>query len=176
MTEENEKQPGSGIGLCLTSAICIVLAAITAIDPGEKDFSAAFGGLIVAACFGLPGAWKLTRHRARQRQQRLQAHFAGYLKTHDSFTVAEMARKMAMSEFETESLIFKLIDELELELAFLGKSRRYHRRGALQEPHHQLTICPGCGGAIGAQILLAGETITCQYCDKTIVADELPGD
>lgn len=156
--------------LSVLGAMWILLCFLFLMDSNQRNKDAFLGCIMLAIIFGLPGGVILWRQRVRRKEREFHSQLLGYVKSLDTFTVEELARKIGRSEIEAEGLVVSLIEREELDLAFHRRTRQYMHRKRLKTEHKLLSRCPTCGAAIGQQIILEGEDAHCQYCDHSLLA------
>jgi len=154
--------------MVVIALISLSLAILTVIENDPKNEGATYGFMMFAFMFGIPGLWLCIRGRKRYQHEQLNRQLSGYFRSHDSFTVAEMAHKIGKTEMETEQLIFNLLDEKKTDLVFHRKTRQYFHKNRIQKNFHQVDRCSACGASLKQEIVFAGENISCQYCGHQI--------
>lgn len=150
--------------MVMIALISLSLALLTIVESDPENEGATYGFLMFAFMFGIPGLWLCIRGRKRFKHDQLNRQLSGYFKSHDSFTVTEMAQKIGKTEMETEQLIFNLLDETKTDLVFHRKTRQYFHKNRIHQNFHQIDRCSACGASLKQEIVFADEILSCQYC------------
>ena len=154
--------------MVMIALISFSLALLTVFESDPESEGATYGFMMFALMFGIPGLWLCFRGRKRFKHEQLNRQLSGYFKSHDSFTVTEMAQKIGKTEMETEQLIFDLLDDNKTDLVFHRKSRQYFHKNRLHKNYQQIERCSACGASLKQEIVFAGETLSCQYCGHQV--------
>ena len=75
---------------------------------------------------------------------------------------------------EVEGLIVRLGNRDDIDLVFHRPDRSWLHRGRIDPGHNVVTQCPSCGAQVGAQLVMAGEKIPCQYCNTPLETQTKP--
>ena len=154
--------------LTIIALIACALMLLTIIENDPENVDARYGFAMFTFMFGVPGLWLCIRGRKQQKHDALHQQLSGYFKSHDSFTVTEMAKKIGKTEIETEQLIFCLIEANTLDLVFHRPSRKYFNTNRLHRKFQQVNRCPSCGATLKREITFDDEIVSCQYCGHQI--------
>jgi DNA-directed RNA polymerase subunit RPC12/RpoP len=154
--------------LTIIALISCALMLLTIIENDPEHTDASYGFAMFAFMFGVPGLWLCIRGRKQKKHDTLHQQLSGYFKSHDSFSVLEMAQKIGKSEMETEQLIFHLIEDKSLDVVFHRRSRKYFHTNRLEQKFQQINRCPSCGANLKKEIAFDDEIISCQYCGHQI--------
>ena len=160
------------LGWFLTACgiIWLFLAVLMVIEDDPDHPRAEYGGAMLTAIFLVPGTVLLVQHYAGQKSRALHEQLTGYLRSHDSFTVGEMATKIGRTEMETEALISTLMEREELALVFHRPSRSYYHRDRIRSAHGYVRQCPSCGASMPEELVFDGDHVSCVYCGVDLAA------
>lgn len=125
---------------------------------------AAFGGVFMAALLGVPGVLTRRAAVARERELALQEQMVGFVRTHDSFSINELAAHIGKTPGEAQTLLNRDIARYRLPLVMHRASGRYLRLDRLSTAAQVAEQCQTCGGSLGNQVVFVGEQLTCPYC------------
>jgi len=139
----------------------------------EVEHSAATGLVLVVAMLGIPGGLLLRSGLARQREQHLQEQMVAFVRTHDAFSIDELAAQIGKTPAEAQTLLNRDIARYRLPLVMHRASGRYLRLDRLSTAAQVAERCQSCGASLGNQIVFAGERLTCPYC-ASVVATHAP--
>src|SRR5882724_840951 len=143
----NSMQKAGGC-LTLIALPFFPLAVFMVADPkkGETTMQSAAPGLFFGTAFLFPGlALFLYGRRVRRDNEFLEA-VTGMVRSHDRFTVADLANKIGRTELETEGIVARIIVAHNgVDLVFHRPSRTYMHRGRLAAGQHVIDRCPSCG-------------------------------
>lgn len=136
----------------------------------DGDRSAAAGGVLLAGLLGAPGF--LLRRSAinKDRERVLQEQMVGFVRTHDAFSIDELAAHLGKTPAEAQTLLNRDIARYRLPLVMHRASGRYLRLDRLSTAAQVAEKCQSCGASIGNQIVFAGEQLTCPYCASVVVS------
>ncbi|MCA9692558.1 MAG: hypothetical protein R3A51_05775 [Nannocystaceae bacterium] len=157
-------------GLCLFLTLLFYLDYATTPEPQERDRSAIFGGLFLAAIAGIPGGVLMWRVQVARRERAFEDELTGYVTSLDAFTVAELAGKIGRTEMETAGLIARMVGERGVDLAFHRPSGRYMHRERVHKAHAIIDRCPSCGASVQHEIVFFGEAVSCRYCGSALAS------
>ncbi len=96
----------------------------------------------------------------------------GIVRSHDRFTTTEVSDKLELPFDAAEALILELAQRPDLDLVFHRPDQSWMHRGRLRVKHAVVTKCPSCGAGVGSQVVFAGESVACPYCDSPLRATE----
>jgi len=162
-------------GCVLTIAgACYLLAAFMFLDPleGTGRFDSLVPGLFFGSVALVPGLWLYLGARAAAREKELTERAVGLVRSHDSFTTDEFARKLGVDYAKAEEEILQVAQREDADLVFHRPDQKWMHRGRLTVKHAVVTKCPSCGAGVGAQVVFEGESVACQYCNQPLVARE----
>lgn len=155
------------VALSLIALFCSILVAF---DETE-DRGTVLAFLMFAGFFGFPGGLIVWRHTRNERERQFRAQLTGYLRTHDRFTVEEIAKKIGRTELETDRLVAEIVSEAALDLVFHRSDRAYMHRNRIAAGAKVFDRCASCGAALNHEVVLEGETATCAYCGSSLGTD-----
>gem|GEM_PF-5328746 len=144
------------------SLMCLPFAA------GDGNGSAAMGFGIVGTLFGVPGALLLYAARKLGRNDSRQLLMVGFVRSHDAFTIDELAAHLGVRPEQATMLLSKEIATFQLPLVVHRATGRYLRLDRLQRQAQVADRCQSCGASIGHQIVFEGEALGCQYCGGNV--------
>ena len=156
-------------GGCLTLLALpfIALAVMMFFDPpkGDTPLKALVPGLFFASVVLWPGlALWIVGGRSRREREFLDA-VAQMVRSHDSFSVSELSRKIGRTELETEALIGRIAHrDPTIDLVFYRPRREYIHRQRLGGAHRIVDRCPHCGAPAQHQVVFPGDSVACTYC------------
>lgn len=158
------------LGWCLSvlGILGFLTAVLAAFDADNEKTDAVLGLLMLGAFFGVPGGFILWGTKKTAREQRFRAEFTGFLRSHDEFTITEMAQKIGRTELETEQLVARAITEDKLDLVFHRADRRYLHRNRIRQSFKVFERCSACGGQLRHELALEGEVVSCPYCGSPV--------
>jgi hypothetical protein len=152
--------------LLIPGALLLIMLPIAMIE-GEWDV---VGGLVfLVGLFGAPGGLLLRSGILRQRSTVLQAQMVAFVRTHDAFSINELAAHIHRSPAEAQRLLDLDIARYRLPLVMHRASGRYLRLDRLSRAAQVAERCQSCGGSLGTQIVFEGERLTCPYCASVVV-------
>lgn len=136
----------------------------------DKGFSGAFyGAMLLMVLFGLPGSAIYFLNRKAIEHIDFLTRFKGFLRSHDRFTVSDIAQKIQRSELETELLIAELNQSDDnIELVFHRPTREYIHRNRLRQDERIIDRCNSCGATFTGQVLTVTEKVLCEYCGSPL--------
>ena len=134
----------------------------------DGDQGAAIGAVFVGGLFGIPGGLLLRAGLSRHRDERLQRQMVGFVRSHDAFSINELAAHIGKSPAEAQALLTNDIARYHLPLLMHRPSGRYLRLDRLSHAAQIADRCQSCGGSLGGQIVFAGEQLTCPYCSSRV--------
>lgn len=133
-------------------------------DVDEKGMGLSFAG----ACFPgflVTGIFTIyTGVRLEGKRNELE-RLAGYLKAYRRIKIDALAKKLGVTEYETERRILRCVRH--------GLLTGYIDRASDEffNPHgmegKMMVTCPNCGGAV-EELVLDGDTARCPYCESII--------
>jgi DNA-directed RNA polymerase subunit RPC12/RpoP len=140
--------------------------AATSIPPEDGGPDVGTGMFMVGMCtvlFIIPGiilfVWGYKLGQDESNWQNL----AGYLKSHRRIKISEVAKKLGKSEYETETLIAKIVEQ-RLIVGYIDRNTREFF--TIQSLFHEVNRpdkCPNCGASMHTRVL-SGENAICDYC------------
>jgi DNA-directed RNA polymerase subunit RPC12/RpoP len=147
------------------AALFVVMIPLALID-GDRD--AAFGGILLAVLLGVPGIVKLRSALIQERDNAIQEQMIGFVRTHDSFSINELAAHLGKTPGDAQMLLNRDIARYHLPLVWHRASGRYLRLDRLSTTAQVAEKCQSCGAALGSEIVFAGEQLTCPYCASVV--------
>lgn len=147
-------------------AIFFLLVPVVLLESGDKGAAAGF--VMFGLFCGLPGGIALWRSIVRERETSFRDQVGGMMRSHDRFTIEELARKIGRTELETERLINEIAHAQRLDLVFHRSTREYLHRNRIREAHRVLDQCAACGARLPHEVVLDGEAAICQYCGSAL--------
>ena len=121
---------------------------------------------IVGLCtvvFLLPGiaifSWGYKLGKKESELEKL----AGYLKSYRRIKTSDVARKLGKTEYETEQLIIKCIEQNLIRGYFDRSSGEFFTYESMFEEVQRPDKCPNCGASMYTRVL-SGESAVCNYC------------
>lgn len=157
----------STFGKILLGLACffVVGALLTLFDHDPDANDAVLGFIMFASMAGIPG-WILCR-RANRKQSAIAQQLQGFIRSRDSFSMAELANAIGLEENIARRKVLSMIQDHSLDLVFDSDTERYMRRDKLaalkvvescgscgsmiamsKQAEHQLVNCPYCGGGL----------------------------
>lgn len=152
--------------LLLVPALVLAILIPFAFLDGEPN--AAAGIILMVGMLGLPGFLLRRTGVARQLESELQAQMVGFVRTHDAFSINELAAHVGKTPAETQALLNRDIARYRLPLVMHRASGRYLRLDRLSSAAQVAEQCQSCGASIGNQIVFEGERLTCPYCASVV--------
>jgi hypothetical protein len=151
--------------LLIPGALLLIMLPIAIVD---GEWEAVVGLLILGGLFGAPGGLLLRSGILRQRLTELQANMVAFVRTHDAFSIDELAAHIHKSPAEAQRLLNLDIARYRLPLVMHRASGRYLRLDRLSRAAQVAERCQSCGGSLGTQIVFEGERLTCPYCASLV--------
>jgi hypothetical protein len=151
--------------LLVPAALFAVMIPFMLID-GEPD--AAMGAVVIIGLLGVPGFLLRRSAIAKQRESELQEQMVGFVRTHDTFSINELATHIGKTPAEAQTLLNRDIARYRLPLVMHRATGRYMRLDRLSTAAQVAETCQSCGGSLGNQIVFAGEQLTCPYCASLV--------
>jgi len=158
------------LGVLLLLFYGLVLAAGFSYAAGYPSYHPEWLPIFAGACAPvalIPGLLLIfVGMRARKRGQEL-VEFSSWVKAYRRIPLADLARKLGKSEFESEKILAQVVDR-GLVHGFVDRATSEF---VLQETIGQeqmVTRCPHCGATLQQRYLL-GETVRCPYCNSVIL-------
>src|SRR5690606_3727804 len=140
----------------------------------EANTSASFGLIFLGLLAAVPGGLLLRGGTRRERDEELQEQMAGFVRSHEAFTLDELARHIGRPPAVTQTMLHRDIARYQLPLVMHRASGRYMRLDRLSRAASVADRCQSCGGSIDTQIVFEGERINCPYCG-CVVQTHAPG-
>ncbi len=159
--------------LTLTALPFLSLAVMMFASPpkGDTPLEALVPGLFFASVVLLPGLALWSYGSKVRRQREFEESVTSLVRSHDRFSVGELAQKIGRSELETEVLINRIAHrDRTIDLVFHRPSRQYIHRARLQGGQIVVDACPRCGAPSGGAVVFPGEQLQCLYCGAPLVA------
>ena len=153
--------------LLIPGGLLVVMVPFAALDPDAKANVVA-GLLMLAGMFGVPGGLLLRAGIKGEREQERQAQMAGFVRSHDAFSIDELAAHVGVPPAQAMTLLTRDISRYQLPLVMHRASGRYLRLDRLQRSARVAERCQSCGGSLGNQIVFEGEQLTCPYCGSLV--------
>jgi hypothetical protein len=151
--------------LLVPAGLFAIMIPLMLID-GDRD--AAFGGIILALGLGVPGLLKLRSALAQERDSAIQEQMIGFVRTHDAFSINELAAHIGKTPGDAQALLNRDIARYRLPLVWHRASGRYLRLDRISAAAQVAEKCQSCGASLGSEIVFAGEQLTCPYCSNLV--------
>jgi hypothetical protein len=155
-----------GYLLAIPFGICLLISPLPAIQDGDTD--AMIGLIILGLLGGVPGGVLLRYAYRREAEAKLQDQMAGFVRSRDAFTLEELAAHIGKAPAEAQGMLTRDIAVFNLPLVLHRASNRYMRSDRLDRSAQVADHCQSCGGALGNQIVFAGEHLSCPYCGVVV--------
>lgn len=139
----------------------IIGALLTLFDNDPKASSAMLGFLMFATFAGIPG-WILCR-RANRKQNAIVQQLQGFIRSRDSFSMAELAGAVGLKEQTAREKVLTMIQNDSLDLVFDSDTGRYMRRDKLASLK-MIENCGSCGSEIAMSKQAEHQLVNCPYC------------
>lgn len=152
--------------ILLVPAGLLVIMVPFALFDGSHDAVAGF--ILLIGLFGAPGFLLHRAGRSRERESDLQVQMVAFVRTHDAFSIQELAARIGKTPAEAQTLLDRDIARHHLPLVMHRASGRYLRLDRLSKAAKVAEQCQSCGAAIGNQIIFEGEHLTCPYCSSAV--------
>lgn len=162
-----------GTALLIVAGMFGLLAVMMVFSPVEPDdgpIESLIPGLFFGGVFLIPGMILYRSGHRKMEEQKFEKTLAGYVRSLDRFTSAELATKTGLPEMEAEQWVMRLANEPDIDLVLHRPDRTWLHRGRLADDDDVIDHCSSCGADVGKQVILAGEKISCQYCGKNLTA------
>jgi hypothetical protein len=153
-----------GALLLIPGGLFLILVPVAAFDDGK----AAVGLVILGSLLAIPGGLLLRAGIKRQRDTETQAQMAGFVRSHDAFTLDELAAHIGKTPAQTRTMLTRDIAKYQLPLVMHRQSGRYLRLDRLSRKVQLAERCQNCGGSLDNQIVFEGERLTCPYCNSLV--------
>lgn len=144
--------------------IGIMSVTIIPSEEGGSDFG--MGMAVVGLCtviFLIPGiilfVWG---YKLGQKEKELEK-LAGYLKSYRRIKISDVAKKLGKSEYETEQLIAKIVEDGLIKGYVDRTSGEFFTHQSLFHEVDRPDKCPNCGASMYTRVL-SGENAVCDYC------------
>ncbi|PWQ92832.1 hypothetical protein [Leucothrix pacifica] len=154
-----------GKGLFGLALFFVVGALLTLFDNDSDSSDATLGFIMFAALAGIPG-WIFCR-RANRKQSALVQQLQGFIRSRDSFSMAELANAIDLDEQVARKKVLTMIQNQSLDLVFDTDTERYMRRDKLAALK-VIESCGSCGSQIAASRQAEHQLVNCPYCGKPI--------
>ncbi len=151
--------------LLVPGALLLLMVPFAALD-GDSD--AAIGLVLLGGLLAAPGALVSSAAIRRQRESDLQAQMVGFVRTHDAFSINELAAHVGKTPAEAQALLNRDIARYRLPLVMHRASGRYLRLDRLSQTAQVAERCQSCGGSLGCQVVFEGEHLRCPYCGTEV--------
>jgi hypothetical protein len=151
--------------LLVPAGLFVVMIPFMLID---GDPSAAMGGVLISGLLGVPGLLLRRSAVTQQRESALQEQMVGFVRTHDAFSINELAAHIGKTPGEAQMLLNRDIARYRLPLVMHRASGRYLRLDRLSTAAQVAEQCQNCGASLGNEIVFAGEQLTCPYCASVV--------
>jgi hypothetical protein len=151
--------------LLVPGGLLVVMIPFAAVD-GKG--SAVAGLIMLAGMFGVPGGLLFRSGLLGQRMTALEEQMAGFVRSHDAFSINELGAHLGKTPAEAQVLLNREIAKHHLPLVMHRASGRYLRLDRLSRAAQVAERCQSCGGTLGHQIVFEGEQLSCPYCNATV--------
>lgn len=148
-------------------ALTLLCAPVAAFDP-EAEASIAVTFTVLGSLFLVPGLLLLRAGRKRQAADRHQLLMVGFVRSHDAFSIDELAGHLGIAPEQARAELSQEIARYRLPLVVHRKSGRYLRLDRLSRQARVADRCHSCGASIGNQIVFEGEQLSCEFCGVTV--------
>ena len=161
-------------GGCLTLLALpfFCLAVFMVLDPqkGATRLQSLMPGLFFGMVLLAPGLILYFVGRKADRDKEFMDSLTNLIRSHDRFTVAEIAMKTGRTELETERLIAQVDHrDTQIDLVFHRPTRQYMHRGRLAQAERVVERCPRCGAPTQREVVFWGEQPLCMYCNAPLL-------
>jgi hypothetical protein len=152
----------------------LLFAVMTPFALLDGDTNAMAGILFLSGMFGVPGFLLRRSAQKRELDGALQSQMVGFVRTHDSFSINELAAHIGKTPGEAQALLNQDIARYRLPLVMHRASGRYLRLDRLSGAAQVAETCQSCGASIGSQIVFEGEHLSCPYCASPVRTHAIP--
>ncbi|MBM4362390.1 MAG: hypothetical protein FJ104_06895 [Deltaproteobacteria bacterium] len=169
----NRMQKGGGC-LTLLAIPFFCLAVMMLLDPkeGEGPAKSLAPGLFFGSVLLFPGLVLYGYGRRLGRDREFYEAVKGMVRSHDRFTVEELARKIGRTELETEGIVARIVaEENGIDLVFHRPTREYLHRARLSAGQRVVEQCASCGAPTQHAVVFEGEQVACTFCGAPLVAE-----
>lgn len=156
---------GFGWVLLVLAALTFVCTPLAAVD-NEPGVAATFG--VLGTIFLIPGALLMWKGIQRQREDQAQEMMVAFVRSHDAFSIDELAAFVNKSPAEAKVMLSRDIAKFRLPLVMHRVSGQWMRLDRIQKQAQVAERCQSCGASIGKQIVFEGEQLECQYCGSPV--------
>jgi hypothetical protein len=154
-----------GIALILFDILLIFASAPYLFVPKEQAMAIEVLG-ICGPMFMIPGLIFIYFGFQAEKERKGYEKLAGFLKAYRRIKVAALAKKLELSEYETERRILKCV-RLGIITGYIDRaSDEFYNPSGMEGK--ALISCPNCGAPV-EQLVLAGETGKCPFCQSLLV-------
>ena len=155
-----------GALLVIPGGLLILMIPFAAFD--DSGTNAVPGLLLLGGIFGVPGGLLLRSGILRGREEERQTQMAGFVRSHDAFSIDELAAHIGVDRSHAQALLTRDISRYQLPLVMHRASGRYLRLDRVQQSARVAERCQSCGGSLGNQLVFEGEQLTCPYCSSVV--------
>lgn len=170
-------QVAVGVVLLLVGALFFFVAALDAMGITQTESSGTYLVLIEASAICtpttiVPGIILIYYGRKTRRESGQLAEFAAWVKTYRRIGLADLAKKLGKTEYETEKVLIGCVEKGLLQ-GFVDRSTSEFVLQAAAGREHFVGKCPGCATSLQRRYL-DGETVICPYCGTVIAGPSSP--
>jgi hypothetical protein len=151
--------------LLVPAGVLVIMFPIALIDGA---WEAVPGLIMFVGLLGVPGFLLRRAGLEGQRVSELQTQMVAYVRTHDAFSINELAAHIGKTPAEAQLLLDRDIARYHLPLVMHRASGRYLRLDRISRAAQVAERCQSCGASIGCQIVFEGERLTCPYCSSVV--------
>ncbi len=126
-------------------------------------------GLFFGSVLLVPGLLLFLYGRRVHRETEFLAAVTGLIRSHDRFSVPELARKIGRTELETEGIVARVIAaDNGVDLVFHRPSREYIHQSRLTAGQRVVERCPSCGAPTNREVVFDDEQVPCTFCGAAL--------
>jgi len=154
-----------GIAFVLLDILMIAAAYPHLFVPADKEVAVEMFGICNPLFLIIAVLLLYLGYRA-EKERKDYEHLAGLIKAYRRIKIPALAKKLGLSEYEAERRILKCVRRGILTGYIDRDSDEFYNPSGMEGK--TLITCPNCGGSV-EQMVLAGETGKCPYCQSLLV-------